>query len=319
MKSKEKVDPDRLASLFVEITDDLSYARTHFPEGRSTEFLNSLAAKTHLEIYRRKRERLSNLKSFWTEDVPMAIRQSHGEMLFAFILTAIFFFIGWVSSSLDSGFTRLVLGEGYVEMSINNIESGDPMAVYGDSGMMGMFLFIMLNNLKVMVLFFVLGITAGLGTLAIMFRNGVMLGTFHYLFYEYNETANFLSAVYMHGTIEISMMVVSGAAGLVLARGMLFPGTYSRMVSFRQKAAQGGRVILGIFPFVIGAAAIESFLTRFYLSGGLVLNLTVIGFSAILVVWYFILLPIQVQNRIKRREAEQAEQLKHVKGEVRTA
>ena len=50
--------PDHLAELFVQITDDLSFARTQYPTSRTTKYLNALASKIHLEIYKnRKRKR----------------------------------------------------------------------------------------------------------------------------------------------------------------------------------------------------------------------------------------------------------------------
>ncbi|MFW5659322.1 MAG: stage II sporulation protein M [Bacteroidota bacterium] len=317
MKSKEKVDPDRLASLFVEVTDDLSYARTHFPEGRSTEFLNSLAAQTHLRIYRGRREKVGKIKSFWTRDVPVAIRRSHRELLFSLILTLMFVFIGYISASKDSGFTRLIMGHGYVDMTLENIEKGDPMGVYGTRGHFETTMYIMFNNLQVMAKFFFLGITFGLGTLLITFYNSVMLGSFHHMMINEGQGVALFSAVYMHGTIELTTMVVSTAAGFVLARGLLFPGTYSRMVSFRKYAAQGGTVIIGIMPLVVIAAFIEGYLTRYYQNTAL--SITVIVASVVFVAWYYVLFPIQVDNKIKRAAAAAESEQPNAQNQVRTA
>ncbi len=317
MKSKEKVDPDRLASLFVEVTDDLSYARTHFPEGRSTEFLNSLAAQTHLRIYKGRREKVGKIKSFWTVDVPVAIRRSHRELLFSLILTLIFVFIGYISSSKDSGFTRLIMGNAYVDMTLENIEKGDPMGVYGTQGHFETTMLIMFNNLQVMAKFFFLGITFGLGTLLITFYNGVMVGSFHHMMINEGQGVALFSAVYMHGTIELTSIVVSTAAGFVLARGLLFPGTYSRMVSFRKYAAQGGTIVIGIMPLVVVAAFIEGYLTRYYQN--LSLSFAVIIASVAVVIWYYILYPIQVNNQLKRAAAEAQAEQEHAQHQVRTA
>jgi hypothetical protein len=47
---------DELADLFIQVTDDLSFARTQYPASRTTQYLNNLARKLHLEIYRNKKE-----------------------------------------------------------------------------------------------------------------------------------------------------------------------------------------------------------------------------------------------------------------------
>jgi hypothetical protein len=56
VKNQAGAPPDKLAELFIQITDDLSFSRTQYPESRTTQYLNSLASKIHGEIYKNKKE-----------------------------------------------------------------------------------------------------------------------------------------------------------------------------------------------------------------------------------------------------------------------
>src|SRR5688572_29999327 len=70
VKDRRSGSPDRLAELFIQITDDLSYSRTHYGDSRTTKYLNALASKVHLEIYKNKREEASRFITFWKYELP---------------------------------------------------------------------------------------------------------------------------------------------------------------------------------------------------------------------------------------------------------
>ena len=100
-------------------------------------------------------------------------------MIFAFA-----FGIGVLSSIINPDFARVVLGDGYVEMTLENIEKGDPMAVYKESRPLGMSLGIAANNLFVALRTAIFGVLASIGTVFIMLYNGIMVGAFQYFFIE---------------------------------------------------------------------------------------------------------------------------------------
>jgi uncharacterized membrane protein SpoIIM required for sporulation len=68
------------------------------------------------------------------------------------------FIIGWISSANDGEYSRLILGDSYVNMTLDNIEKGDPMGVYKDSDELWMFIMIALNNIRVMILVYLFGL-----------------------------------------------------------------------------------------------------------------------------------------------------------------
>ncbi|MCB0780115.1 MAG: stage II sporulation protein M, partial [Flavobacteriales bacterium] len=106
-----------------------------------------------------------------------------------------------------------------------------------------------------------------------------------------------LLTIWVHGTLEISAIVIAGAAGLALGRGMLFPGTYTRMESFRRGAMLGLKVVIGLVPVFVVAGFLESFVTRHALSVPSFVSASIIVLSLAFLIGYFILLPRHVQLR----------------------
>ena len=157
--SKVYHDPDKLKKLFVQITDDLSFARTFYPNRSVRVYLNSLAQQTFFHIYKSKKSKRGRILSFWTEELPYLMWQSRQELLLALIIFLLAIGIGIVSCMANQDFVRVILGDGYVEMTKANIAKGDPMAVYKDESAFGMFLGITANNIFVSFLAFLLGVT----------------------------------------------------------------------------------------------------------------------------------------------------------------
>ena len=279
-------DPDELADLYIRITDDLAYARTHYPDSQTAAYLNDLASEVHQTLYRDRREDRGRLRRFWLDEVPRAVGASHRELLISMVLFGVFVLIGALSAAHDTDFVRLILGDRYVNMTLENIERGDPMAVYKQAHQVPMTLGIAVNNVRVAFLAFAAGILLSFGTVYVLLQNGVMIGSFHYLFYDQGMLAESLLVVYIHGTLEISAIVIAGAAGLVLGNGILFPGTYPRRTALTRAARRGGRIVIGLVPVFLLAALLEGFVTR-YTEMHPMLSLCIIGLSGAFVIWYF--------------------------------
>lgn len=287
---------DEIAARFIELSDDLSYARTFYPDSDTEKYLNQLAGKYYLNIYRNKKQSYRRFFTFWKTELPLLVYGAHRQLLYSFLIFAVAAIIGAFSAAHDEDFVRLILGDSYVNMTIRNIESGDPMAVYksGDSNFF--FVYFIYNNIKVAFLCFVAGILFSAGTLLILARNGIMLGAFQYFFHQYGVLKESMLSVWLHGTLEISAIVIAGCAGLVLGNSILFPGTYSRPESFKRGVRRGMKIAAGLVPVFIIAAFIEAFVTR-HTGMPVWLSLLIIGCSASFIVFYFIVYPIYLNKK----------------------
>ena len=284
-------DADQTAAAFIELTDDLSYARTFYPDSNTERYLNQLAGKYYLNIYKNRKQSYSRLVTFWTKELPLMFKSAHRQLLLAFSIFAAAALMGVFSAAHDEDFVRLILGDSYVNMTLENIKNGDPMAVYKSANADWMFISIMYNNIKVAFFAFAAGIFLSLGTVTVLFYNGVMLGAFQYFFFQYGVLKESLLTVWIHGTLEISAIVIAGCAGLILGNSILFPGTYSRMESFGRGVRRGMKIVAGLVPVFIIAAFLESFVTR-HTEMPVWLSLLIIGGSAAFIIFYFIIYPI---------------------------
>ena len=296
LKDDKGADPDILANLFIQLTDDLSYGKTFFPDSKTTKYLNSLTAKYHQAIYKNKREEKSIIKEFFTFIFPITMRRHHKKLLYAFLIFTLAITMGAISSAGDKSFVKLILGERYVHMTTENIEKGDPMAVYKDANQVNMFLGITINNIRVALTAFIVGIGFSVFTGYILFSNGVMLGAFQYFFYTQGLFLVSFKTIWIHGTLEISSILVAGCAGLVVGNSILFPGTYSRKQSFVYGLKDGLIIFLSTVPLFIVAGFLEGFVTRYTEIPGAV-SYSIIGISCIFVLFYFIIYPIYVSRK----------------------
>ena len=283
-------NPDELADVYTEITTDLSFAQTHYPQSRITLYLNNLAVTIHNEIYKNKREKWSRIVTFWTREVPLNLWEGRKLLLASFIIMLVSVVVGIISQLADPEFCRVILGDQYVDMTLDNIANGHPMAVYSGGHETDMFFSITLNNVLVSFYTFLLGLLTSIGTGFSLFQNSVMLGCFETFFAQHGLLGESLLAVMLHGTMEMSAIMVAGAAGLAMGNGWLFPGTYSRLVSFRRGAKRGLKIVVGTIPMFIIAGFIEGFVTRHTTILDAV-RLSVILLSAAFVVFYVVILP----------------------------
>jgi uncharacterized membrane protein SpoIIM required for sporulation len=293
-------NPDELATLYIQLINDLSFAQTYYAKSKTIIYLNNLAAKAFQKIYKTKREDSNRFLAFFRTEVPLLMYNYRRYVLYAFAIFGTFVTIGVVSAIHDDTFVRLILGDNYVNMTLENIENGDPAAVYKGGSHFGSFLGITFNNLRVGILNFILGITGGIGTGWVMLKNGIMLGSFQYMFYQEGVFWESVRAIWIHGAMEIFAIVIEGAAGFMLGASILFPKTFSRVVSFKRGLKDGVKILLSTMPFTVLAGILEGFVTRYYntMPNWGSVSIIIITLSAI--TYYYIIYPHIVNQKLKQ-------------------
>ena len=283
--------PEELHRDFVQLTDDLSYSRTFYPNRSVRVYLNSLGQRIFSLVYRNRNTTSSRLTTFWTDELPRLLYEERGMLLLSFGVFVLSMLIGAFSGAGDADFARSIMGDAYVDMTIENIQNGDPMAVYKQAGEFDMFLGITLNNIQVALRTFVMGVFFALGSISILVQNGIMIGSFQYFFYEQGLLQESFLTIWTHGTLEISAIIIAGAAGMVLGKGLVFPGAYSRLQAFQITARRGIKILMGTLPIFVVAGVIESYVTRMTDTPDW-LRLFFILFCLAFVIGYFVIYPM---------------------------
>lgn len=297
-------DPDEMASDFTQLVNDLAYAKTFYPAGKVTGFINAEASRIYLHIYRNRKEENNRILQFWKEELPLSFYRYQRVLLFSFVFFSIFMIIGYLAAMKDDSITRAILGDGYIAETQDNIDKGNPFGIYEGGNPFYSWLAIMIHNIRVSFLMFVSGIFCTVPTLYLEAQNGVMVGTFDQMFAARGLGLEFWLVVFIHGTIEITSLIVAGAAGIILGKSFLFPGTIKRWDAFKKGAKDGVKLMVGLIPLFALAAFFETFITRLYNDVSLFTTLVMVS-SVLFVIWYFIIYPIRLGNRRKAEIKEE--------------
>ena len=297
-------DPDQMAADFTQLVDDLAYAKTFYPSGKVTNYINSQASRIYLDIYKNRKEESNRLVTFWKYDLPLTIRKHHKVVLFSFIVFFIFFGIGYFVSAQNDDMARSIFGDTYVDHTQENIANGNPFGIYEHGNPFLSWLNLMIHNIRVSFLMFVSGIFAGIPCLYIAIKNSIMIGVFDQFFAARGLGIDFWLVVFVHGTLEITGLIIATAAGLVLGKSFLFPGTIKRIDAFKQGAKDGVKIMIGLIPVFALAAFFEGFITRLY-NDISILTTAVFALSVLFVIWYFIIYPIRLGRKLLLNKNEE--------------
>ncbi|OAV42995.1 stage II sporulation protein M [Lewinella sp. 4G2] len=288
-------DPELLTELYIHTTDDLSYSRTYYPNRSVRVYLNNLAQRTFLQIYRGRKGETGRFFTFWSDELPRVIERNHKALFVSLIIFVLAMVIGVVSYRIDPSFAETIMGQSYMDMTRANIAKGDPMAVYKEMSPYKMTLAITVNNIFVALLTFVSGAFFAIGAVVQLLRNGIMLGVFQYFFYDQGIFWESFLTIWIHGALEISSIVIAGGAGITMGAGLLFPGTLSRFEAFKASARDGLKIMLGTVPLFIIAGILESYLTRHTEVPDGIRGLF-IALCFLYVVWYYYWYPKKVAS-----------------------
>ena len=295
---------DEIAKDFTLLVDDLAYAKTFYPTSRVTQYINTLASRIYLGIYQNRKDNTNRLAIFFKHDVPFTVGKHHLVMLFSFIVFALFFSVGFFSSIHDDNFVRQVLGDGYVDMTQKNIEEGNPFNVYADSNPFFMWVRIMINNILVSFSYFFKGILFGIPSIVLLAKEAIRIGAFEHMFYAKGLGSAAVVTVLLHGLLELTAIIITCGAGVVMGKSFLFPGTKTRIDSFKEGVKDGIKVVVGLVPIFVVAAFIEGFITRYY-KMPIWMSLSILAICGVFIVWYFIIYPRKLKRLYTLQNSEE--------------
>lgn len=253
-----------LGRLYRSTSADLSRARALKLSSEIQVYLNNLLVRAHNQVYQTDRNRWKELFDFLWIGFPRLVRENIVYIFVAFCLFAIPHQYSYMMVQKDVKYAQLELAAGNPLVSDrlwNFIERKQMWTdlVEGQSAVS--FAGIATNNIKVAIMAFVFGITFGVGTVYILFVNGLSIGTTLGVCKVYGMEPNLLAFVAAHGVIELNCIFIAGGAGLIMGKSLLFPGKYKRADSFKMGARKAGGLFGGTVPLLLIAGCIEGFIS----------------------------------------------------------
>jgi uncharacterized membrane protein SpoIIM required for sporulation len=249
-----------MGRLYRVVTSDLALAQRDFPQHRVAVYLNQLVARGHGVIYRSEPLVTNRIKEFIVSGFPRVYR----EML-PFTITAALLF--WIPALLalvaiwaQPDASRWLL-PAQVQDLRQTVEQGKLWMDIPYAERPYTSTFIMRNNIQVAFMAFAGGITAGLLTIWSMVMNGLTLGGLTGLTAHYGLGWDLWTFVIGHGVIELSVIMMAGGAGLMLAWAMIHPGLLRRLDALKVAANRAVRLVIGCVPLLMIAGTIEGFIS----------------------------------------------------------
>jgi len=244
-----------LSLLYRQTAADLSVLRED-PTGQLyARRLNQLLARAHNIIYTGKRVNASGIVPFFTKTYPEVFRRNFGYVFAAVVIFLAGAVVGLLMTLHNPAFQLQVLGSDMVntiehrKMWTHSVVAIKPVASSA----------IMTNNLSVTFLTFAMGVTGGLGTVYLIFFNGLLLGVVGTSCWLNQMSLQLWSFVAPHGVLELPSIFIAGGAGLRIAQGMLFPGFVSRRDSLNAAGAEAIQLLIGTIPMLVIAGVLEGF------------------------------------------------------------
>lgn len=243
-----------LGLLYRQSASDLSTVLEDPSSRQLAAYLNQLLARSHNLVYAGRGAEAKGLIHFYREEYPRIFRETFSLTAFCVALFLLSAIACWAVTIHDPGFASRLVGPQMMdtierrEMWTHSIVGMKPVASAG----------ITTNNLSVAFMAFALGITV-VGTIWVMVMNGMLLGTIGAATWKAGMALKLWSFVAAHGALELPAIFIAGAAGLEIARGLLFPGLLPRKASLAYAGGRASKLILGTIPMLIVAGLIEAF------------------------------------------------------------
>lgn len=272
----------RLGELYRMAAADLAVARRRWPTDPSVVRLENLVGRARSLVYQSTARRAS-LRSFFGSHYWRLIAERPVALLIA---AALLFGPGLLAgawSLQDPGEAQGLVPVQYRSVTEPRDAGADlGLSVEEQAAFSGA---IFTNNIQVTFLAFAGGIAAGLGTALLLAYNGVLLGTVAGLSIQAGNGSALYQLVVAHGVLELSCIVVAGAAGLRLGWALIEPGTRSRSAALASQARSAVLVVLGTMPWLVLAGLVEGFLTP---AGTGTAVVTTVGFALGIIYWMLV-------------------------------
>ena len=248
----------RLGELYRAAAADLALARTRWPGDPVTLRLEQRVGRARHLVYDAPTRRES-LRTFIARDYWRAVRERRLQLAIAAVLLFGSSGLSGVWADRDPGAAAGLVPGAYQAVTHRRPHGADLRLSTGErTGISGE---IFTNNIRVTLLSFAAGIAAGVGTALLLIVNGVMLGVVAGLAVGSGNGRVFFELVTAHGLLELSCIVVAGAAGMRMGWALVEPGSLKRTTALGREAREAMKVVLGTAPWLVVAGLIEGFLT----------------------------------------------------------
>jgi uncharacterized membrane protein SpoIIM required for sporulation len=254
--------------LYERTSASLAKIATFSAEPETRRYLEHLVARAYSEIHetREKRRRLFPLKWFF-QTLPQTFRRHIREFQFAVVVTLIGCALGVFLTVVDPGSREVTMPFGHDRMRpserVHEEETSKNDRLAGNKTAFSASL--MRNNIQVSINTLALGATYGIGTILMLFYNGVVLGAIGWDYIHDGQARFLMGWLLPHGVIEIPAILVAGQAGFIVALALV---GWNRPATLASRLRECSRDVMtlafGFSIMLVWAGLIEAFLSQYH-------------------------------------------------------
>jgi len=283
-------DVGEFVRLYRRATSDLARARTLGVRSEVVDYLNRLVGRVHFQIYTTPSWRWSGIGGYFAAGFPQAVRRQWRWVVTAAALLLVPWALAYAAVQVDPPLGRVFAGPFYDNIGHYDETGRTPGQVAAATS------FYIFNNVQVSFLAFAFGALFGLGSACILMTNGATLGAMTALIAQHGQSGPFWSFVAAHGGIEMTAIVLAGAAGMMVGSKLVNPGPFGRGRALIEAGREAARMLFGVIAMLCLAAGIEAAISPSTLPGAIKIALGISNLA--LVVLYFTLVGRGSESRI---------------------
>ena len=258
----------RFHQLYERASADLARITTFSSEPATRRYLEHLVARAYGEIHetRERRSRLQPLKWFF-QTLPQTFRRHVRAFYLTVAITLAGCAFGGLALIFDPDSRHVTMAFGHDQMTpeerVRQEEQSAGDRLDGQKSSFSAFL--MTHNTKVSIFTLALGMTWGVGTIILLFFNGVIMGAIAVDYIQAGQTKFLLGWLMPHGVIEIPAILIAGQAGLLLGHALIGWGTrFPLAARLRAVSADVKTLIFGVALMLVWAGFVEAFLSQYH-------------------------------------------------------
>ncbi|MGE0786843.1 MAG: stage II sporulation protein M [Sandaracinaceae bacterium] len=255
----------RFGKLYRSVSSDLIRARSELVDASVVDYLNDLVARAYAQIYAGKRGEQERVGEFFLLELPRMFRAEWRLIALSAALLLGGGVLGAAAVGLDADALGVLIPEQHQEWTPEERihrdagsggHSADEAAAFSN--------FLFTHNIQVSFLVFAMGITFGVGTVSLLFYNGVPLGALAMQYHQSGQDLFFWAWILPHGIPELTSIFIAGGAGLVIGRGLVLPGRRRRLDALVFEAKRAARLVVGTMPILVVAGLIEGTISQLH-------------------------------------------------------
>ncbi len=259
-KSPSRLEPqelDEFVSLYQRTSGHLTRVQTVYRDDGLKARLTRSVAEASAVLYGAPQSAGRTFTNFFAYTFPAAVHYNRRFIL----LSALFFFVPMFAVAAWLANSDAALEAAIPEAAREALIEEDFEAYYSSEASSAFATRVTLNNIQVSFFAFALGVTLGLGTIGVLILNGINVGFALGAFASVGEQPKFWGLILPHGFLELTAVIIAGAAGLRIGWTILVPGDRSRVAALSEEGRRASVLIIGLILAFVVAGLIEGFVS----------------------------------------------------------